>query len=154
MSDPRAVTPEFAAWPPIGWGCTMRWKMRLAQWRKRPRKERIAYPGDRMRRDIRPVPVGRHLVWSHGECATHEMEQWAAMGWGQRKLLARGFWRMDGSRALEHIKNIDFWFDRQEAEIRARCDAELAGLAKLRAKALEAAGAIDRLAVLGCEDAP
>ncbi len=154
MTDPRAITPEFAEWPPIGWGCTMSWKPRLAAWRRRPRKERINYPGDRVRRNIRPVPIGRHLMWSPGGCATREMEQSIALGYGQRKLLARGFWRVDGAHVLEYIKNIDFWFDRREVEIRARAKFELETLSVIRAKALDVAGAIDRLAVLGCEETP
>lgn len=127
----------------------MSWKPRLVAWRKRPRKERINYPGDRMRNDIRPVPIGRRLLWSPGGCATREMEQRIAMGWGARKLLARGFWLVRDSNVLERIKNVEFWFDRQEVEIRARAEAGLKTLSMLRAKALDVAGVIDRLAVLG-----
>ena len=148
MSDPRAVTPEFAAWPPIGWGCTITpWEKRLDEWRKRPRKERIKYPGERLRRDIRPVPIGRRLVWSPGGCATFEIEQRIALGWAPRKLLARGFWLVDGT-STERIKNIDAWFDQREEETRAQARAGLKTLAMLRAKSMEAAGAIDRLALL------
>lgn len=158
MSDPRTpAPPEFAAWPPIGWGCSTTWKDRLAKWRERPRKERINYPGDRLRGDPRPKSIGTiggdNLAWSGGGCATREMEKRNSTGWGTRKLLVRGFWLL-GYGKPKRIENIDLWLDRQEATSRARYVAELATLDKLRVAALDAASAIDRLALLGCEDAP
>jgi hypothetical protein len=46
-TGPAKVPPE-KDWPPAGWGTTYPWAERVAEWRKRPAKERRAYPGVRL----------------------------------------------------------------------------------------------------------
>jgi hypothetical protein len=81
------------------------------------------------------------LVWSHGACATREIEVDCC------EFLSRGFWLVDRT-STRKVENIDAWLTGQEKGARSAYSERMSAIATLRQRALEAAGAVDRLAAL------
>jgi len=143
VTDPRTpAPPEFAAWPPAGWGATMPWQERLTAWRRLPRKERIAHPGTpRLRRDPRPLPIDGDLVWSHGACTVRR--------YGTRSpVMGRGFWLLsDYGDTPRRIESVNGWLAQLEAGARGNFSAEMQRIENIRA-AINKVSAVEQLSAV------